>query len=339
MTARYSVGFDFGTESVRAIVADIKDGRIAGQSSSAYKHGVIDVELPEGNVPLPPDYALQHPQDWLDGASIACREAMKLPGASPDQVVGIGVAFTSCTMLPAFADGTPLCLFERFGRVPLAYPKLWKHHAAKAETDRINEVARERNEPWLARYGGTIGLEWFFPKMLETLECAPGVYDATEVWLEAGDWFVWQLVGGAAAVLQGVPVTTQDLDDLAAEDRIVANPIGVAGASVISKKEDRVSILDSFDHAEVLVEALDQLGAGIPVGDPPVRIQHVDRVVANSFDQHPKALLAFAQGLFRSAPGAPGNPLRCARRTAQRPRHLHRHRPVTAIFVGGDFRR
>src|SRR5687768_12733032 len=196
MTARYSVGFDFGTESVRAIVVDIKDGRIAGQSSSAYKHGVIDVELPDGNVPLPPDYALQHPQDWLDGGSIACREAMKLSGASPDQVVGVGVAFTSCTMLPAFADGTPLCLFERFGRVPLAYPKLWKHHAAKAETDRINAVARERNEPWLARYGGTIGLEWFFPKVLETINHEPGVYDTADVWLEAGDWLVWQLTTG-----------------------------------------------------------------------------------------------------------------------------------------------
>src|SRR5687768_2884507 len=196
MTARYSVGFDFGTESVRAIVVDIKDGRVAGQSSSAYKHGVIDVELPDGNVPLPPDYALQHPQDWLDGASIACRDAMKQSGAAPEQVIGIGVAFTSCTMLPAFADGAPVCLFERFTRVPLAYPKLWKHHAAKAETDRINAVARERNEPWLARYGGTIGLEWFFPKVLETLSHAPEVYDATEVWIEAGDWLVWQLTSG-----------------------------------------------------------------------------------------------------------------------------------------------
>src|SRR5688572_15663082 len=193
---KYSIGFDFGTESVRALVVDIKDGHVAGQSSSAYKHGVIDVQLPDGNVALPPDYALQHPQDWLDSASEACRAAVKSSGASADQVIGIGVDFTSCTMLPAFADGTPVCFFERFTRVPLAYPKLWKHHGAKAEADRINQVARERNEPWLARYGGTIGLEWFFPKVLETLNHEPGVYDIADVWLEAGDWFVWQLTSG-----------------------------------------------------------------------------------------------------------------------------------------------
>ncbi len=99
-------------------------------------------------------------------------------------------------MLPALADGTPLCLLERFRKIPLAWAKLWKHHGAKAETDRINEIARERKEPWLARYGGTIGIEWFWPKVLETLNGAPEVYEAAEVWIEAGDWIVWQLVSG-----------------------------------------------------------------------------------------------------------------------------------------------
>jgi L-ribulokinase len=98
-------------------------------------------------------------------------------------------------------DGTPLCLLKRFAAEPLAWPKLWKHHGAQAQTDRINEVARERGESFLARYGGIIGLEWFFPKMLETLEGAPRAYEAAEVWLEAGDWFVWQLVGSPAETL------------------------------------------------------------------------------------------------------------------------------------------
>jgi L-ribulokinase len=194
--AKYSIGLDFGTESVRALVVDIKNGRIVGQASRTYKHGVIDDVLPTGGGKLPADYALQHPQDWLDACSQACKAATKESGASPEQIVGIGVDFTSCTMLPALADGTPLCLTPKFARVPLAWPKLWKHHGAKAETDRINQVARQRNEPWLNRYGGTIGLEWFFPKILETLNHEPTVYDATEVWLEAGDWFVWQLIDG-----------------------------------------------------------------------------------------------------------------------------------------------
>lgn len=185
-----------GTESVRALVVDIRDGRLAGQAVEAYRHGVIDRELPKSGVPLPPDYALQHPGDWLDSAAAACKTSLRLAGITPMQVVGIGVDFTSCTMLPTAADGTPLCLLESFRATPLAWPKLWKHHGAKAETDLINRVARERTEPWLARYGGTVGLEWFFPKVLETIHHAPQVHDATEIWLEAGDWLVWQLTSG-----------------------------------------------------------------------------------------------------------------------------------------------
>lgn len=191
-----AIGFDFGTESVRVVVVDVSDGRVLGQASRNYAHGVIDERLPRGDIKLPADYALQHPQDWLTDSAAACKEAVASSGTAVNDVIGIGVDFTSCTMMPAFADGTPVCMFERFARVPLAFPKLWKHHAAKAETDRINAVARERNEPWLNHYGGSIGLEWFFPKVLETLNHEPGVYDASDVWLEAGDWFVWQLVDG-----------------------------------------------------------------------------------------------------------------------------------------------
>ena len=194
--ARFSLGFDFGTESVRVLVVDISNGRIAGQAATSYTHGVIDRTLPTSGEKLPPDYALQDPQDWLESAAAACKEAMKKAAVTSEQIIGIGVDFTSCTMLPALRDGTPLCLTENFRNVPLAWPKLWKHHGAKAETDRINQIARERNESWLPRYGGTISLEWFFPKILETLNHEPEVYDAAEVWLEAGDWFVWQLTGG-----------------------------------------------------------------------------------------------------------------------------------------------
>ncbi|MFO1092257.1 MAG: hypothetical protein U0992_02955 [Planctomycetaceae bacterium] len=89
-------------------------------------------------------------------------------------------------MLPAFADGRALCSDPNWAREKFAWPKLWKHHGAKDQTERINSLARERKEPWLARYGGIIGLEWFFPKMLETLDGAPNVYDATEVWSKLG---------------------------------------------------------------------------------------------------------------------------------------------------------
>lgn len=195
--ARYAIGLDYGTESVRVVIADINNGRIAGQATQAYSHGVIDEALPTGGGRLPSGYALQHPQDWLTNMANACRQAVKDSEVSPEDIAGVGLDFTSCTMLPALGNGTPLCLTEKFANEPLAWPKLWKHHGAVAETDRINEVARGRKEKWMKRYGGTIGLEWFWPKVTETLNGAPTVYRAAEVWIEAGDWLVWQLVDGS----------------------------------------------------------------------------------------------------------------------------------------------
>jgi L-ribulokinase len=195
-----ALGLDFGTESVRALFVDLA-GNEQASAVVDYPHGQITERLPTTGEVLPPDFALQHPLDWTDSASAAVRAALSMGEIEPSSVLSIGVDFTSCTMLPTLADGTPLCVDARWAAKKLAWPKLWKHHGAKSQTDRFNAIARQRKEPWLARYGGTIGLEWFFPKILETLEHAPEVYDATAVWLEAGDWLVWQLVGGDAAKL------------------------------------------------------------------------------------------------------------------------------------------
>ena len=193
MPAPISLGLDFGTEAVRAVFVD-STGHVHGEAEVRYPHGQIIDTLPGRSEPLPPHYALQHPQDWIDSAAAAVREA--IGEFDTALVVGIGVDFTSCTMLPCRSDGTPLCRLDRFADVPLAWPKLWKHHGAIAETDEMNRVAAERGERLLQRYGGTIGLEWLHPKMLETIRQAPEVADAAEVWIEAGDWFVWQLIGG-----------------------------------------------------------------------------------------------------------------------------------------------
>lgn len=192
-----SLGLDFGTESVRALLVDLK-GRELACKSVRYQHGQITQSLPGSSKKLPPLFALQHPSDWMNSAAKAARTALAAAGLSAKNVLGIGVDFTSCTMLPSTSDGTPLCLLPTFASQPHAWPKLWKHHAALPQTDRMNLVAKKRGEPFLKHYGGTIGLEWFFPKMLEVLENAPAIYNATDVWIEAGDWFVWQLVGGSA---------------------------------------------------------------------------------------------------------------------------------------------
>lgn len=192
---KLSLGIDFGTEAVRALIVDL-DGNQRASAVARYPHGQIVDALPtDPPRKLPSDYALQHPLDWLDSAAQAVRAACDKSGESADRIIGIGVDFTSCTMLPTLADGTPLCLLDRFAKRPLAWPKLWKHHGAKKQTDRINAIARLRHETLLDRYGGTIGLEWFFPKLLETIEEDGEVAAAAEVWLEAGDWFVWQLIG------------------------------------------------------------------------------------------------------------------------------------------------
>lgn len=199
------LGLDFGTESVRALLVDVSGNELGSAvvpfAQGQIAHGQTVDRLPNSDRNLPPAYALQHPTDWIDAAAKATAFAKRSAKVDPSAIVGIGVDFTSCTMLPTKADGTPLCLLSDFADEPLAWPKLWKHHGAQKQSDRINKVARERNEVFLNRYGGTIGLEWFFPKMLETLECAPKAYQAADVWLEAGDWFVWQLVGGPAATL------------------------------------------------------------------------------------------------------------------------------------------
>ena len=195
-----ALGLDFGTESVRAMLVDLRGNELASVAVK-YPHGQIIESLPGSKRKLPPPYALQHPLDWLGSAAQAARSARRKAKIGAADVIGIGVDFTSCTMLPTKRDGTPLCMLPEFAAEPLAWPKLWKHHGAQAQTDRLNAVARRRGEKFLSRYGGVIGLEWFFPKMLETLEGAPSAYAAADVWLEAGDWFVWQLVGGAADTL------------------------------------------------------------------------------------------------------------------------------------------
>ena len=195
-----SLGLDFGTESVRVILVDA-NGKERGVAESAFKHGQITERLPFSGQPLPKHYALQWPGDWLESAEIATRQACSIAAVDPAEIVGIGIDFTSCTMLPTKRDGTPLCELERFRDTPLAWPKLWKHHGAIDQTERMNSIARDRNEEFLSRYGGIVGLEWFFPKMLETIENSPEVSDAAEVWLEAGDWFVWQLIGCDADVM------------------------------------------------------------------------------------------------------------------------------------------
>ncbi len=191
----YSIGVDFGTESGRALLLDARSGEELAVEVVPYASAVIDRTLPGTDEPLPPDWALQDPDDWLAVIETGLPGVLAQAGVTKEQVVGIGVDFTSCTVLPVTAEGVPLCTLERLRGRRHAWPKLWKHHAAAPVADRLNQVAQERGEEFLARYGGRISSEWYFPKLIELWLEDREVYDACHGFIEATDWIVWQLTG------------------------------------------------------------------------------------------------------------------------------------------------
>jgi L-ribulokinase len=191
----YAIGVDFGTESGRAVLLDLGSGEELASGVVAYPHGVIDRALPHSGERLPPDWALQDPDDWILVLEDAIPYVVAEAGVDPERVVGLGIDFTSCTVLPVDDDGDPLCRFEHWRGRPHAWPKLWKHHAAQPVADRLNEVALERGDSFLSRYGGRISSEWYFPKLIELWREDRELYDEAHAFIEAADWIVWYLTG------------------------------------------------------------------------------------------------------------------------------------------------
>ncbi|MEJ2291678.1 MAG: ribulokinase [Deinococcales bacterium] len=190
----YTIGIDFGTESARALLVRVSDGAELATAVHRYGDGVIDERLPGGRE-LPPDWALQNPDDYLAAIRSTVPAVLREANVDAGDVIGLAIDFTACTMLPTLADGTPLCRLPELRHEPHAWVKLWKHHAAQPQADHINDVARQRGEPWLARYGGKISSEWFFSKTLQILEEAPAIYRRADRLIEATDWVIWQLTG------------------------------------------------------------------------------------------------------------------------------------------------
>jgi L-ribulokinase len=192
---KYAIGVDFGTESGRAVLVDVSNGREIATAVYPYKNRVIDEFLPGTQIRLEPDWALQDPDDYIRTFKHVIPAVLKQTRIDPVDVIGIGIDFTACTMLPVKADGTPLCALPDYRQNPHAWVKLWKHHAAQPEADKINATARQMGEKWLDRYGGKISSEWFFSKTLQILDEAPEIYAAADRLIEAADWVVWQLTG------------------------------------------------------------------------------------------------------------------------------------------------
>jgi L-ribulokinase len=194
---KYAIGVDFGTESGRAVLVDVTNGTELATAVYQYQNGVINEKLPipGKTIRLDPDWALQDPEDYLRTFQNTIPAVMKQSGVSAEDVIGVGIDFTACTMMPVKANGTPLCTLPQYRENPHAWVKLWKHHAAQPEADRINETARKLGQKWLDRYGGKISSEWFFSKTLQILVEAPEIYRSADRLIEAADWVVWQITG------------------------------------------------------------------------------------------------------------------------------------------------
>lgn len=192
---KYSIGVDYGTQSGRAVLVEIGTGKEVATAVKPYTHEVMDEFLPNGVTKLENDWALQHPTDYIEVLETTIPDVLKQANVSADDVIGLGIDFTACTVLPINAYGTPLCLTEEFNDHPHSYVKLWKHHAAQDEANRLNEIAEARGEKFLQRYGGKISSEWLFPKLWQILNEAPEIYAATDEFVEATDWVIYQLTG------------------------------------------------------------------------------------------------------------------------------------------------
>ena len=189
---RYTIGIDFGSLSGRAVIMDVDSGQICASSVYEYPHGVMSESLPDGT-PLPVHTALQDPTDYIEVLRYTVPDAIQKAGISVESVIGLGIDFTACTMLPVDSDMGPLCARDEYRCEPHAYVKLWKHHAAQPDADALNQLANDRNEPWLQHYGGKVSSEWMFPKILQIAREAPEIYQNASHFLEAADWISYVL--------------------------------------------------------------------------------------------------------------------------------------------------
>ncbi|WP_112182343.1 MULTISPECIES: ribulokinase [Paraliobacillus] len=195
MTEKYAIGVDYGTESGRAVLVSLATGREINDHITHYRHGVINDTLPTSGEKLGYEWALQHPQDYLEVLETSIPTVLRESSVDPQNVIGIGIDFTACTMLPVDVNNQPLSFNPKWENNPHSWVKLWKHHAAQDKANKLNEIAKQRGETFLARYGGKTSSEWMIAKIWQILDEAPEVYEEADKFVEATDWIVSQLSG------------------------------------------------------------------------------------------------------------------------------------------------
>ena len=270
MEKKYTIGIDFGTLSARAVALELATGEEVAQAVFEYPHGVLDRQLPSGRK-LPPQFALQHPQDYLD--SLRAVIGGVLQRVKKEEVAALCVDFTTSTLLPVDEQGTPLCFLPEFSDEPHAYCKLWKHHGPVKQALAFDRVARSRGEKWLAKCGGTSSSEWMFPKILETLEQAPEVYDRTCRFYEAGDWLSLMLTGREShnPCMAGLKGYWNPTDGFPEDDffRAVHPGLsGIVGTKVCSRVDRADDLAGGISAAgAALTGLMEGTPVAIPMGD------------------------------------------------------------------------
>ena len=191
---KYVIGLDYGTLSGRAVLVSVCDGKVIAESICSYPHGILR-SVPGTDEKLPADFALQEIDDYVEVMYHTIRSVVEKSGCRAEDVIGIGIDATSSTFLSLSEGNEPLCKTKRFQANPHAQLKLWKHHGAQEEADRITALATERNENFLMRCGGKVNAEWMLPKLMEIAGKAPDVYEATDNFMEVSDYLVYLLTG------------------------------------------------------------------------------------------------------------------------------------------------
>ena len=195
MNTQYTIGLDYGTNSVRALIVNVANGAEIASAVWDYAHGTHGVILSRD-----PNLARQHPADYVKGAEITIRNALaaarrNVRGFKPEQVIGIGVDTTGSTPLPVDAEGQPLAFHKKFANNPAAMAWLWKDHTGVAEAAEITALAKKIRPQFLAKCGGTYSSEWFWSKILHCLKTAPDVFKAARSWIELADYVPATLTG------------------------------------------------------------------------------------------------------------------------------------------------
>ena len=193
--AKYTIGLDFGTNSARAVIVDVANGREIATAIWAYEHGTDGVIVSRD-----PNLARQHPADYAKGVERTVKRALTTArrnrkGFRAADVIGIGVDTTGSTPIPVDEAGRPLAFQKRFARDPAAMAWLRKDHTSVAEAAEITALANRLRPHYLAKCGGTYSSEWLFSKILHCLRTSPKVFDAAATWVEIADWIPAMLTG------------------------------------------------------------------------------------------------------------------------------------------------